>query len=398
MDGEQAMKVMIVTISRFPEQNALTTHITLVSKLFLEAGNDVYVCSRSISKFGEHEGIPFKSVKSKSRAKLFDFLDHCYRFSKRIIKEINECKPDIVLAYGIPEGLLKKMIKKSKKGDFMLFYDCVEWYSKDQFKAYKPEIIFYYKCDYIMRKLLPGNSFIIAISQYLKKYFEAKGNSCLYLPALCDVQAVHCEKHVNNEKVIITYAGSPGKKELFEPVVKAVSELLPEERNHLSIKIIGSNAQAIAVNANVSVDFIDSISDVIEFLPRMPHEEVLKQLENSDFTILIRPSEKRYAKAGFPTKVPESLSTGTPIICNFSSDLDMYLEDGVNAIIADGYSTEDVKAAFRKALSLTYEEREQMYKNARKTAEEKFDYRLYVGEMKNFLENSYNESKKKNER
>ena len=206
------------------------------------------------------------------------------------------------------------MIRLGKKGDFLLLHDSVEWYSKEESRLFSIDRVQYYIHEHLMRNLLPGNVTIIAISQYLKGYFTSQGNNCAYLPAVCDVAAVPHAKNIVDERVAIMYAGAPAQKDLFEPIVKAISELSNEEREKLRLEIIGSNAATIAENGNVSVEFIESLGDCVTFLPRMPHSDVLKRLEKADFTILIRPEEMRYAKAGFPTKVPESLSTGTPVI------------------------------------------------------------------------------------
>ena len=72
----------------------------------------------------------------------------------------------------------------------------------------------------------------------------------------------------------------------------------------------------------------------------------------------------------------------------------MYLEDGVNSIIAKGHSTSDVKEALERAIALSLDERKAMYVNARKTAETRFDYRLYVEQINEFVEKSYEKMKK----
>ncbi|HQM85931.1 MAG TPA: glycosyltransferase, partial [bacterium] len=48
-----------------------------------------------------------------------------------------------------------------------------------------------------------------------------------------------------------------------------------------------------------------------------------------DFTILIR-DDKRETRAGFPTKVSESISCGTPVITTKTSDLEDYIIEGKN--------------------------------------------------------------------
>ena len=389
------MKIFIVTDNKYPSPSAIATHITLVAKILAEKGHNVKVIGRGETNRGVYNDIPFVSLRGSGTTKISLLFNYFFRFKKDFLKVLKREKPEVVIMYAIPLGLSKKLISRSLRGDFLLLNDSVEWYSKEESAFMSAERLRYYIHEYRMKKLLPRNVTIIAISQYLKNYFISHGNDCVYLPAVCDTAHVTYAKCTDRKKLVVLYAGTPGKKDLFEPIVKAISELSTGEREKLRLEIVGSNASMIAENANVSVQFIESLGDCVTFLPRMPHSDVLQRLEKADFTILIRPTEMRYAKAGFPTKVPESLSTGTPVICNYTSDLAMYLEDGVNAVIAEGYSTADVKAALKKALSLTMEQREQMYKNARKTAEERFDYRLYVDEINDFIESSYKKMRSK---
>jgi glycosyltransferase involved in cell wall biosynthesis len=94
--------------------------------------------------------------------------------------------------------------------------------------------------------------------------------------------------------------------------------------------------------------------------------------------LLIRDENLRYAKAGFPTKIVESLACGTPPLCNYSSDLELYLEDKKNSIIANGHTSRDVYEAVKKALLITNEnDRSLMRENSRKLALSSFDYSVY---------------------
>jgi glycosyltransferase involved in cell wall biosynthesis len=119
---------------------------------------------------------------------------------------------------------------------------------------------------------------------------------------------------------------------------------------------------------------------------RIPREDVLRELSRSDFTVLIRSEEQRYAKAGFPTKFAESLATATPVISNATSDIADYLQDGVNGYLVSACSSEALTVALQKAICLTYEERVSMQQAARRTAEEYFDYARYKEPLKEFIE------------
>ena len=117
----------------------------------------------------------------------------------------------------------------------------------------------------------------------------------------------------------------------------------------------------------------------------MSHSEVKRQLAVADYTVLLRPN-KKYANAGFPTKVGESMAMGVPVIANITSDLGKYLHDGIEGIICDDESPEACAKAIRKALSIDESQRKMMRKNARRQAEESFDYRNYIKPVQMYIE------------
>jgi len=377
----------VITDSKYPNNDALTTRITLVSKIFFEANVDVCVLSRTQLESGVFDGISYVSMRNKTSSTIGKVFEYMLSFKKNVIEKIKSTPPDAILIYNCPTGVLKKIYSMQKKLGYAIYIDCVEWFSKEQVGNSLIGKIQYYKRNYWMEKLLPGRISVLAISQYLKTYFETQKTPCIYVPSVCDCNAVMVsnKRTVNAKKVKISYAGSPGKKDFFDSVVRAIRKLNDKDRECLELNIIGASKQAIAENAQCTVQELDELGDCIHILPRMKHEVVLEHLKNSDFTILIRPEHLRYAKAGFPTKVPESLSVGTPVICNLTSDLAMFLEDGVNAIIAKGSDVDSVYEALKRAISLTEEQRTQMYKNARETAENKFDYRLYAKAVNEFV-------------
>ena len=108
-------------------------------------------------------------------------------------------------------------------------------------------------------------------------------------------------------------------------------------------------------------------------------------MEEADFALLIRDASLRYAKAGFPSKVVEALANATPMLCNLSSDLDEYLVDGYNAILAKDHTPEELAVALRRALLLSPQEKNQMSVQALKTAKDRFDYHEYVDELCGFI-------------
>jgi glycosyltransferase involved in cell wall biosynthesis len=112
----------------------------------------------------------------------------------------------------------------------------------------------------------------------------------------------------------------------------------------------------------------------------------------SDFSIFIRP-DRRSSHAGFPTKLAESMIAGTPVITNNTGDIGQYLKNGKEGFLLKSGYPEELKDIFLHILSLSREKLNEMRLNARRMAEESFDYRVYCGEMKSFIErvkHSYN--------
>ena len=139
------------------------------------------------------------------------------------------------------------------------------------------------------------------------------------------------------------------------------------------------------IASGIQEDLLNKLSSHLVIHGRVDHTTVLELLKETDFTVLIRDPNQRYAKAGFPSKVVESLANATPVLCNYSSDLRLYRQDGENATIAQEPTSESVVSAMRKALALTIDDRKNMCNLALKTAKEHFDMRLYLDLMRKIL-------------
>jgi glycosyltransferase involved in cell wall biosynthesis len=110
----------------------------------------------------------------------------------------------------------------------------------------------------------------------------------------------------------------------------------------------------------------------------------MEEVRNADFSILFRP-KRRYSEAGFPTKVVESLSVGTALLCNLSSDLGEYLNHGKEALIYSDVTVPAITTRLEEAIALGPVDLDDMRICARNCAEEHFDVRTYVAPLRRFL-------------
>lgn len=379
-------KLLFVAGRGYPANTAMSSRYHALALLFKAADCEVMLVTKgeyNAKKIKYHQGIPYISVSGKVNCKLTRAYDLLVGIPWHVKKLLQTNQYDgVLMTTRIP--LLLRIMKSAEKKGVRLFYDAVEWYSPSQYK--KGEKAYQYrKINKLLTEEIDKRFYVISISKYFEEYFRSCGIKTVRIPAILDVQSVACEKQAPEDKTVILYAGSPGKKDYLREMLEACAQLTPEERDKLEIRLIGIKKDELVQKCNVSEKTMSDVCQMVKCMGRLPHEEVLQNLQRAHFTVLIRPEEERYAKAGFPTKVPESLATGTPVICNLSSDLGMYLKDGENAIILASRRVQDVVAGLRRAINLSQEQKAQMCKAARKTAEESFDYKKYVGKVRELI-------------
>ena len=132
---------------------------------------------------------------------------------------------------------------------------------------------------------------------------------------------------------------------------------------------------------NVETEVLNKLEMQLAIHGRVSHDKVLHILKGTHFTLLMRSSEQRYAKAGFPTKVVESLSRSTPVICNLTSDLGEYLADGGNALLVEECCPTSLQRQLCRAIEMSKIQRADMCSSACKTASKRFSYGEYLATL-----------------
>ena len=168
----------------------------------------------------------------------------------------------------------------------------------------------------------------------------------------------YCPKIVQGNVIKVVYAGSPAKKDYLKECIIAFGNLTNKERERMEFHIYGADENYVE----------DCLSEkqIPEIVAhgRVAREDVTRALAMSDFSILLRPANERYTKAGFPTKSVEAMMNGCAMICNLTSDLGMYLKDEKNSIIVENCSSEAMTQALRKVIKLNRQEINEVKENA----------------------------------
>jgi glycosyltransferase involved in cell wall biosynthesis len=252
--------------------------------------------------------------------------------------------------------------------------DVCEWYDPRQITGGRLNP-FYLVFLVVFHTVLPRLKNVIVVSRLLEDRFTGPGRNVVRIPAPIDLADVKTTDQVEGERVVLLYAGAAGRKDCIAEIVLALASLTPNERSRLQFRLLGPTRADLEALLGSQSQLLDELGDSVVAQGRVPRSEVLQALQTAHFSVLFRPN-LRYARAGFPSKVPESLAAGTPILLNLSGDLGDFLADGEAAIIARSESVGDIVAALRRVLSVPRNELHAMRGAARRVAETSFDYRI----------------------
>lgn len=329
----------IVYIGGFelPDKNAAAQRVITNGRIFNKLGYNVtYIGVNKSDEFIESSIREYKSEDftyyskpqryPKTNLEWIKFITDI-SFVKQTIEFDLESNVEIVIAYNYPAISLKKLIRFGKKNHIKIIADVTEWYEPQGsyiFRLIKGTDS-YLRMN-VFQKKIDG---VIAISQFLYDYYEQK--AVIKVPPLVDKSSLKWKKVItqkNHSILRLIYVGSPGngQKDRLDLIINTLSKIR-DKVPRFKLTIIG-------INENEYVEYFgdnaipNNIKKNILFNGRIPHLEAIDELKKSDYSIFLR-DNNLVNTAGFPTKFVESITCGTPVLTNKSSNVGDYLSDGL---------------------------------------------------------------------
>ena len=351
-------KVVYVGPFAFPSSNANSLRVKGMSEALALAGYDVLICAGLPSSKGSKSGDIAEDVHVESVDEygggLFSSINRGLRglmLGDITVKwlESQENKPDCVVLYGTHLGYLLRLIPFCKKYDVPLFLDVVEWYDPRHLPmgVFGPFAI---ANEVSMRFMARRASGVFVISRYLQNHFNNQGCRTLRVPPLFSNGPARPKQYSDKDEAIhFCYAGSPGAKDDLEPVICGL-RMAQHAGISFVMHIIGITEAEFFLLSQGFDDPCVAV-DNLRFYGRLNNVDAKAIVAACDYLVLIR-KDRRYSKAGFPSKVGESMSLGTPVIANLSSNLDEYLVEGENSIVVKGWAAIDFFEAVCRAASV----------------------------------------------
>ena len=298
-----------------------------------------------------------------------------YYFKKKIKKYIELENPDYILLYNPLCHILKYIYKLCKQKKITLIIDCTEWYEyykNDHFisKFYAKSV------DKRIRKFDLKVDGIIVISSYLEDYYDRINVNKFKLPPI--TKSVVKKNSLKINKKICTYAGSPAKKDIIEPMIDAFIDFNLKKIN-IELHFIGLTEKDLK-----SQRYIHLSKFGIYFHGKKSHDEVIKLLNNTTFSFLFR-EKKRYALAGHSTKMAECLSNGVPIIFNNVGGEEKILEEKKCGWMIEKVNKKNIIDILHVINKLSDKEILNYKYNCINTANKIYAYQNYSQDFINFL-------------
>lgn len=378
---------------RFPDEDAASLRINNMINLLLPYYKDIVVCGweQKTKKIIDDEFYFHNSVKcfpqaeldNKSNSILEKLSSFIYKGEKTLNwmeKYLKNNQIEIIVVYNPPALFALKLIKLCEKYNIKLILDSTEWYDSSHLPMGRfglPAFENFIRMHYVYPKILN----IISISHYLDNYYSEKDNlNHLILPIIADSQLVGKKPSIE-QGVNFIYAGNLGKKDNIIDLINYLPTLHQQLNCPILFNIAGvSPSQLKDLLGNEDFDRVKSF---IKCHGRLPRDQVIELYSKSHFSILFR-DDKRYAHAGFPTKLVESWSLATPVICNPVGDITLYAQHGENACIINEISE---VAKFINDM-LKHNRYEYMQQQCQNTIDLKLSNKVYSHQLLEFFRRS----------
>jgi glycosyltransferase involved in cell wall biosynthesis len=242
--------------------------------------------------------------------------------------------------------------------------------------------------DIRKRFINPTLGHVIVNNTYLLNYYQGRGCQTVLLPPVLDTRGPRwslppAPPVPTTGKLRLVFSGTPLRERhdlILEAIAKAVGEGVDIEMNY-----IGFTKEYFLRLPGAHAGWLSALGDRVRFHGWLSGQELKETASAADFLVIFR-NDALWSKACFPTKVPEFLALGVPVICNLTSDLAMYLSEGREALIVPELSAEALARRLKDAAALKGTERAALRMRARQRAEESFDWRRYADGLGRFME------------
>ena len=377
------MNVLAIRFESFPYGSAPAFRTLQLLKLIASLGNHITIiakCFNADDRFIQEWN--YKDTKIRCISVENEFHSS---YKKAIEQCLTEEQYDLVIRptsvrhYGVVNRILSQ-------NNMLYLYDSVEWYDASNWRLQYLDYR-YYEFQYLWKFQFKKAAGIIAISRLIQNHFLETNDNVVRIPTITDCVNTSYRTEICNSKIKFIFSGQlDGGKDNVDTFIEALSQVDPQGI-YTQLDIYGPDVPAVQRHMKNKVHLLQ-ICHNIKIHGKVSQQEAQQACFDSDFSVFFR-LDRRSANAGFPTKLGECMTFGTPAICNDTGDISLVLKNGINGYLLKTKSVEEIKKVLEQILLLSMEDRKKMRICARKSAEEFFDYRNYQNAIREVLSAAY---------
>lgn len=258
-------------------------------------------------------------------------------------------RPDVVVLYQSWLPLAARLRAAGRRRGVPLVLDVTEWYDAAALPLgrFGPHNLL---TQLSMRWFVPRSLWVLAVSGPLAEHCGRRGARTLVVPPLSLAAetplADVAPADDGRVSVVATMSGiGAGEKDGAALVALArAAEAVDPDGARLAVAVVGPAPEEVTARLG------GRVPAALRLLGPRDWREVLALTAAADLSFMLRDEGVRRLTMGVPSKVPESLVLGTPVLGNPVGDLAQHLVDGVNAVLLPGTREADVAAGLRRVL------------------------------------------------
>lgn len=348
------MNLVIVGHFQFPTGSAAASRMRHFAKGFVERGHRVWAITMAPTQsvperltddhWAEWSGVRHRPAGSWANApaarnpvgrivQILGGMRRDGRLACGLLERLHrEAAIDLVIGYSAYQLGMQPVLSLCRRLGIPFVSDVVEWLGPDSFAMGRVNPL-YWDTERAFRFFLPRTDGIIAISSFLQRWFSDKGLPTLRVPAVIDPgDSPPPGTPAPTQSFTLTYLGNMIDRDGPMLMIDAVRRVIAEGHDIVFNVVGGTERVPAAQRAKAAAEADPQLRGRVTFWGRVSDEAVQRHLRESDALVFTRLSG-RPSEAAFPTRLPEYLTAGTPVIASRVSDIAEYLKDGRDAIV-----------------------------------------------------------------
>jgi glycosyltransferase involved in cell wall biosynthesis len=385
------MRVLILMPGTYPCGGADVSRMQKFARGLMACGDDVAIIATQRSGAGDRQwqrddhGVSYARVPiSRGGSKLGRVLGR-QLLPRRMLAKFRQVVAaetvDAVILYGPHLRLFRRIIGLCRRRGIAVAVECNEWYLRPFNLSLAPDFV---DQAVFRRWMFPRCGGIIGISRLWEEHAAARGLRCLRVPALGEQEPSPVTQAAGG-RFRLTYMGLLAPRDMPQTLLEGVRRAVARGAD-VELVVIG-NVDAVPTGrqARRQVAADPVLRDRVIFTGYVTSEQVRQHLRDAGALVLLR-TQNREVRACFPTRLPEYLQTGRPVILSAVGDIPLYFEHGRDAwLLTEGDRPDELAEALVR-LSADAAEARRIGLAGQQTCIRQFGYLPHGRRIHDFLE------------